>query len=78
MSAQQLNSQKLQQLLKSATSERQRLMYQSLLKKAKIEEAKAQAKREIQEKALAEAEAFRAKISSKTQKQKQDRSDPKQ
>ena len=50
-------------------------MYQSLLKKARIEEKKAQAKRQIQEKALAEAEAFRAKISTKTQKQKQETGD---
>ena len=75
MTAQELNSQKLQQLLNSATSERQRIMYQSLLKKAKIEEKKAQAKRQIQEKALAEAEALKAKIASNIQKQKQETGD---
>ncbi len=67
MTPEQLNSQKLQQLLNSATSERQRLMYQSLLKKALIEEQKAQAKRQIQEKAQAEAIALKAKISSSIQ-----------
>ena len=75
MTAQELNSQKIQQLLNSATSERQRLMYKSLLKKARIEEKKAQAKRQIQEKALAEAEALKAKIASNIQKQKQETGD---
>ncbi len=50
-------------------------MYQSLLKKARIEEKKAQAKRQIQEKALAEAEALKAKIASNIQKQKQETGD---
>ncbi len=67
MAAKQLNSQKLEQLLKEATSPRERKMYQSLLKKALIEEQKAQAKRQIQEKAQAEAIALKAQISSSTQ-----------
>ncbi len=75
MTANKFNPQKLEQLIALATSPRERKMYQSLLEKAKIEEAKAQVKKQIQERAIAEAKVLKAQITSKTQKQKQDAGD---
>lgn len=66
MSAQKFNPQKLQQLINLSTSPRERKMYRSLLEKALIEEQKAEAKRRIQDQALAEAEALKAKLASPT------------
>ena len=72
MEAIKFDSQKIEQLLNSATSERQRKMYQSLLEKARIEEKKARIKEQIQKKALSEAEALKAKISSNIKQQEND------